>query len=386
MSVSELFFALLRFTICEKPLPEKVKTVLSEHSDAYVSLFELSKKHDLTHLVCEALDQNHLLPEDEIGEKFRHQRMSAAFRYEQLHYEYERLCQALENAGIHYMPLKGSVIRDLYPEPWYRTSCDIDVLVHKSDLERTCDLLRTELNYQDHMEDTHDVEFWASENIHVEIHFDLIDKFPKFNPVLSRAWETATLQENTKYHHLMTDEMFYFYHIGHMAKHVINGGCGIRTFLDLWILDHKLNHDQEKRDTLLKEGGLFKFAQKTRKLSEVWFSESEKDEISEAFERFLLQGGSYGTLENRVKVGHVKKGGKIRYFFSLVWLPYTHLKQVYPSLAKHKWAFPFYQVRRWFKVLFKGMNPGAKKHIQTSKNVTAEQREEVANLLKQLDL
>ena len=385
MSVSELFFALLRFTICEKPLPEKVKTVLSEHSDAYVSLFELSKKHDLTHLVCEALDQNHLLPEDEIGEKFRHQRMSAAFRYEQLHYEYERLCQALENAGIHYMPLKGSVIRDLYPEPWYRTSSDTDILVAVEDVEFAKRICINDLEYTIKIEDQHAIAFHSPSDIVFELHFKLgISEVTE--DIVKKAWETATLQENTKYHHLMTDEMFYFYHIGHMAKHVINGGCGIRTFLDLWILDHKLNHDQEKRDTLLKEGGLFKFAQKTRKLSEVWFSESEKDEISEAFERFLLQGGSYGTLENRVKVGHVKKGGKIRYFFSLVWLPYTHLKQVYPSLEKHKWAFPFYQVRRWFKVLFKGMNPGAKKHIQTSKNVTAEQREEVANLLKQLDL
>lgn len=385
MTVSELFFALLRFTICEKPLPEKVKTVLSEHSDAYASLFALSQKHDLAHLVCETLDQNYLLPENEIGEKFRHQRMSAAFRYEQLHYEYERLCQALENAGIHYMPLKGSVIRDLYPEPWYRTSSDTDILVAVEDVEFAKRICINDLEYTINIEDQHAIAFHSPSDIVFELHFKLgISEVTE--DIVKKAWETATLQENTKYHHLMTDEMFYFYHIGHMAKHVINGGCGIRTFLDLWILDHKLNHDQEKRDTLLKEGGLFKFAQKTRKLSEVWFSESEKDEISEAFERFLLQGGSYGTLENRVKVGHVKKGGKIRYFFSLVWLPYTHLKQVYPSLEKHKWAFPFYQVRRWFKVLFKGMNPGAKKHIQTSKNVTAEQREEVANLLKQLDL
>ncbi len=386
MTVSELFFALLRFTICEKPLPEKVKTVLAEHSDAYASLFALSQKHDLAHLVCEALDKNHLLPETEIGEKFRHQRMSAAFRYEQLHYEYERLCEALEQAEIDYMPLKGAVIRELYAEPWYRTSCDIDVLVHKSALDKTCNLLRTELDYEDHMEDTHDVEFWANDGLHVEIHFDLIDAFQKFIPVLSRAWETACLKEGSAHHYLMTDEMFYFYHVGHMAKHVVNGGCGIRSFIDLWLLDNKISHDEEKRDALLKEGGLYKFAQVAKNLSKVWMEEAQKDEIGEAFEKFLLQGGSYGTLENRVAVGHVKKGGKIRYFFSLVWLPYVSLKQVYPSLEKHKWAFPFYQVRRWFRVVFKGMRPGAKKHLQTSRNITKEQRKDVSDLLKELEL
>ncbi len=33
------------------------------------------------------------------------------------------------------MPLKGSVIRNMYPEPWMRTSCDIDILVEKSSLD-----------------------------------------------------------------------------------------------------------------------------------------------------------------------------------------------------------------------------------------------------------
>ena len=48
-------------------------------------------------------------------------------------------CNALEKAQIPFVPLKGSVIRKYYPEAWMRTSSDIDVLVHKEDVEKTTD-------------------------------------------------------------------------------------------------------------------------------------------------------------------------------------------------------------------------------------------------------
>ena len=386
MTLTELFFALIRCTICEKQLPEKVKTTLQEHEDAYSSLFTLSKSHDLAHLICDSLDKNDLLPENAIGEQFRSQRLNAVFRYEQLRYDFDELCETLESAEIDYMPLKGSVIRQLYPEPWLRTSCDIDVLVHKSALEKTCALLRDKLEYKDDIHDSHDYSFWSNEGVHLELHFDLIEYIPKLIPVLSHAWETSHVKGQTKHCFEMTDEMFYFYHLGHMAKHVVNGGCGIRSFIDLWILDNVVPHDREKRDALLMEGGLLTFANAARKLVAVWFDEQEKDEFSEKFEKYLLHGGSYGNLENRVTVQHVKKGGKFRYYLSLIWLPYDRLKVVYPGLEKRKWLFPFYQIRRWFRILFKGMRTTTKRHLQTSNSITKQQREDVASLLQELEL
>ena len=39
-----------------------------------------------------------------------------------------------------FIPLKGSVVRDLYPERWMRTSADIDLLI-REDQEKTCEEL-----------------------------------------------------------------------------------------------------------------------------------------------------------------------------------------------------------------------------------------------------
>ena len=386
MTLTEIFFALIRYTILNKPLSEKVKAVLTEKEEVYSSLFSLAKSHDLAHLICEALDKNGLLPKNEIGEKFREQRMLAVFRYEKIRYVFEEICQTLEAEGVNYIPLKGSVIRDWYPEPWWRTSCDIDILVCEADLEKACFCLKNKLGYREDIKGSHDYSFFTNENLHVEIHFDLIENISKFSSVLSKVWETSSVKTGFKYHFLMSDEIFYFYHLAHMAKHIVNGGCGFRSFIDLWILDNIIPHDKTKREEVLRQGGLLTFANAAKKLTSVWLEETEKDELSESLENFLIQGGSYGNLENRITVQHVKKGGKIRYLLSRIWIPFFELKVIYPSLEKHKWLFPFYQVRRWFRVIFKNMKSTTKKRLQTSQSITKEQRSDVAKLLQDLDL
>lgn len=99
-----------------------------------VKLYKLSKSHDLAHLVGDVLIKNDLIGDGEIKAKFQKQIMLAVYRYEKINYELGRLRKVLNEAEIPFIPLKGSVIRQYYPEPWMRTSCDIDVLVHESDL------------------------------------------------------------------------------------------------------------------------------------------------------------------------------------------------------------------------------------------------------------
>ena len=74
--------------------------------------------------------------------------------------------------------------------------------------------------------------------------------------VLKNVWQSAFLQKKKEHCYEMTDEMFYFYHIAHMAKHFEEGGCGIRPFIDLWTLDNIKDVDHDKRDELLSQGNL----------------------------------------------------------------------------------------------------------------------------------
>ena len=182
--------------------------------------------------------------------------------------KFEEICEALEQAKIPYLPLKGSVLRALYPKGWMRTSCDIDILVREADLERAVTVLCETLEYEKKGLGSHDVSLFSPANIHLELHYDLVEDARANNcaALLSHIWEYAHPKAEGSAEHVLSDEMFYFYHIAHMAKHFEIGGCGLRPFLDLWLLDH-IEADKARRDALLEQGKLLQFAEICRRLS-----------------------------------------------------------------------------------------------------------------------
>lgn len=171
-----------------------------------------------------------------------------------------------------------------------------------------------------------------------------------------------------------------------MVKHVEIGGCGIRTFLDLWVLNHRVEFDRQKREKLLAEGSLLKFAGAAEVLSEIWFSGAEKDVLSAQFEEFILKGGTYGTLKNHVTVQQRKMKGGFRYALSRIFLPYRKLRFYYPVLEVHKWLTPVFQVIRWCRILFKGGVKRALNELQVNAQISQEEKANTEGLLEYLGL
>jgi hypothetical protein len=81
----------------------------------------------------------------------------------------------------------------------------------------------------------------------------------------------------------------------------------------------------------------------------------------------------YGTMDNRVAVQQIRRGGKLRYAISRIWIPYDKLKFHYPSLEGKRSLLPFYEVRRWGKLLFFG---GAKRGIRELKLNSSKTKDE----------
>ncbi|MBR3894144.1 MAG: nucleotidyltransferase family protein [Clostridia bacterium] len=377
-------FALIRQVLCDKPLTEEEKSRLTP--ELLPSLYALSKAHDMAHVVAQALSDLGMLGTDEISAKFQKQMMLAVYRYQQLSHDLQKLCQTLEAAEIPFLPLKGSVLRALYPQPWMRTSCDIDVLVKEADLQRAGETLTEQLHWTQKQTGSHDVLFSTASGMTLELHYTLIEEQYRTHDTLLRIWELVTPIDGAQYQMEMPDEVFYFYHVAHMAKHFEEGGCGVRPFLDLWILAHCVEHDGEARDRLLEREGLLKLAEACRHLSEVWFGDAMHDDTSRQVESYILTGGLFGTVDNRVAVHQNKKGGKFRYVMSRIFLPYEQLKFLYPVLQKHKWLTPLMEVRRWFRLLFKGRWRRAARELRLNQSVSQEQMENTAQLLERLGL
>lgn len=380
-----LIFTILRSTLHGFQISDADKRLVT--SDLLEDILKLASKHDIAHLLALGIVNSGLVDE-ETKSWFQQIIFRAVYRYEKLNYELMQVCEALEKAQIPFLPLKGSVIRKYYPEPWMRTSCDIDVLVHEKDLRVAVSYLVENLKYTEYEQNSHDISLFSPSGNHIELHYDLVEDNIACgsSEILSGIWNVVKIKEGYTYHYEMPDDMFYFYHIAHMAKHFENGGCGIRPFIDLWILDGIQDADIEKRDKLLQRGNLLKFANAARKLSRIWFSNEQYDFISLQMEEYILRGGVYGNNENRIVVQQQKKGGRIKYALSRIFIPYEVIKFYYPILQRHRWLTPFMQVRRWFKLIFCGHAKRSMRELSYNSNISRSQADEMKIFLDEIGL
>lgn len=383
----DLLFSLLRAAIAENSTNTLKTDTVTAH---FRQLYRLAYQHDVAHLVCEALDAAGVLEKNEpVADAFCRQRLAAVFRYEQQQQALLELSAALEQAKIDFLPLKGAVIRALYPAPWMRTSCDIDVLVRESDLSRAITCLVERCGYEKKQQTHHDVLLVTAGGVHIELHHTLIeeDYAQSAGEALARVWETAAPAAAGSRCHLMSPELFYAYHVAHMAKHIERGGCGIRPFLDLYLLRQQNNIEENRLQALLREMGLLKFANAAEQLAAHWFADTTTTApVVRALEAYVLDGGLYGTAEQNIAANGVKKGGKLRHFLSLVFLPLKDLKCIYPVLEKHPWLMPVCQVRRWLRSLLRGGVGRFFKTLRRSKSVDAAQTDKTAALFQALGL
>lgn len=386
-TVEKVFFALIRFEINGNELCEEIKNQITP--EMLPALFKLSKRHDLAHLIGDALDKNGLLLDGtEAKNRFLQERNMAIYRYEQIQYELECICETLEKAQIPFIPLKGSVIRQYYPEPWMRTSCDIDILVKENILENAAQILCNKLDYvSENQRSVNELSLHAPSGVHLELHYDLTDGDKYGRDILSNIWEYTKPIEINEYQMQLTDSAFYFYHIAHMVKHFENGGCGVRPFLDLWLLNHRIDFSRTDREKLLRQGDFLTFANASESLSVVWLENTEIDALGEQLEEYVLTGGVYGTLQNRVSMQQAKKGGKFKYILSRIFISNKELKIKYPKLERYPWLAPFYHVKRWLKPLT-DKDSGKRSFNELSKTSMVEGKEKQAqeNLLRDLGL
>lgn len=385
MNTIDTLFLLIRSRIQKTELSQEVKEQISQ--DMLAELYSLSAKHDLAHFVGDALSRENLLGQDTVSVQFKETAFRAFYRYERSKYELMQICQALNQAQIPFIPLKGSIIRDLYPEPWLRTSCDIDILVHEEDLEKAVSVLVSEKQYSaSEKKDFHDISLYSPSGLHLELHFNIRESIPQLDSVLDSVWQYAAPSKEMPYRYELSNEFLLFHIVAHMSYHFTAGGCGIRPFLDLWLLEKNLDIQEETFTALLKAAQLLKFYHQSQQLSLVWLEGEKHTEITTQMEHYIILGGVYGTMKNKVLVQQQKKRGKWSYVFYRIFLPYEKLKILYPILEKKPWLTPFAQVCRWFQVAFDGRAKNAMRELSYNQAIPKSQAQEMTEFLDVLGL
>ena len=231
---------------------------------------------------------------------------------------------------------------------------------------------------------SHDVDLFAENGVHLELHYKLASSRDVWRNILEKVWDYT--ENYTGYRYLLTQEMFYFYHIAHMAGHFRVGGCGVRSFLDLYLMRKYNQYDERILAGLLKEGGLASFNNAVVKVADCWFGGGERTELVVEIESYVLYAGMYGDMQNRVAVAKIENGGKWKFLFFRIFLPYEKLKFQYPKLQKWPILYPFYVVKRWFKLLRKDSRKKSLKELKEATQGDTKKQEFIAKLLKDLDL
>ena len=388
MDIYNVFFEIIRAGLFGGSVSSETKALLAEE-ETQNKLFKAAKRHDLAHLLAYCDNKCGLFAKGSgIQTKIEMEQLTAVYRYENMDYEKKRICDTLEKAEIPFVLMKGTVIRPYYPEPWLRTSCDIDMLVKEQDVEKAKEALVQNAGYTFESKTSHDYHLYSGGRVHLELHYSLLGDDTineRVDRVLERVWDNLDTVDGFKYCMKMNKKMFYYYNFVHLAKHIKFGGCGIKPILDLFILEKSGDYGEECL-TLLKEGGLLKLLQVISKISRVYFLNEGHTEQTKALSDFILSGGVYGNRQNLVSMHRVFSKGKFSYAISRLFPPYDVLKYRYPVLETKKWLFIPSQFRRWFDLLFKGRAKSSLKELKINQGISVDDTEKSARMWHDLGL
>lgn len=341
-------------------------------------LFRIAKYHNLANIACYALEGLGYSKEelkDFLSEK--HKALFKAAVYES---ELEAISKACEEKGIAYMPLKGSVIKYLYPSIDMRTSVDIDILYDgkKKDLMRK---VMADMSYKFLSEGNNHDEFSKAPFTVVEMHTGLISERHKNSGYFDNVWNhLRRVGQSFKYE--MTDEYFYIFMISHLEKHFSEGGIGVRSFLDIYLFLQKKQIDRNAVNTEFKKLGIEKFAEYAEKLAMMWFSDAEGDELLENMAEFVFKSGEKGTAKILAIRQRTKSKNKFSYYLSLIFPSYTEMTYKYPKIKNSPPLVVFY----WFKRIFEVISNKDRIKNKVEPMGDGAMQEKISRLMKKLEL
>ena len=271
--------------------------------------------------------------------------------------ELEVLLECFEKEEIRVLPLKGCVIKQLYPKPDMRYMSDTDLLFNAAQAARVKSVMES-LGYSTYKFEQSQTDFYTSPTrMNCELHRSLRDE--GFNEssrrFLDELLSYAKPQRGKRYVFELPAEEHYAYLLCHFVKHLLSGGIGVRQVMDIFLCKRRWSFDERKLQALLKELELSEFAATLERLAERWFGSGTGDAVTEELGTYILDSGIFGTDERRVAdrmLKEQKQSNRAVYVLRRVFLPYQTMAGYFPSLKKAPFLLPFYWVFRLFRGIF----------------------------------
>lgn len=312
-------------------------------------LYRAARRHLLTGIVAYALESAGVFDKNFTQAKGKAIRKVAA-----MDVEMTGIFEEFDRRGIWHAPLKGSVLKDLYPEVGMRQMSDHDILI---DADRAEEAKRI-------MEERGFETVSFGMGVHDSYHKKPVCNFELHRALFSPAFNEriAAYYENVKerlipdrdgslgYHFSLED--FYLYVTAHECKHYSGNGTGLRSLLDTYVYLRQFEKtlDWVYVSAEAEKLGITDFERLSRNLSRKLFDGKKLTGEEEEMLEYVLGSGTYGTLENGVK-RKLKEKGRLRYLLGQAFPNLEHMKMSVSFVDGFPFLYPLGIVWRWGRIL-----------------------------------
>lgn len=332
------------------------------------ALYEFCNLHYVCATVCTALDSSGVFSSaDSSVVKLWHDALGKSIRKNMLlTAERESISAFFEENGIWHLPLKGSILHELYPSYGMRQMADNDILIDPHFRKTVKNyMIKKGYSCDSYNSGNHDV-YKKPPVYNFEMHISLFGY--EHGEILSSYYadikKRLVLNEGSSFCYHFTDEDFYIYIVAHAYKHYKGGGTGIRMLSDLYVCLTKKGSNLDKAYVAaeLKKLGAYDFERTASSLAMKLLGGENQANLSKEEANmldFLLFSGAFGTFFNRSKNRLLRFADSsdssrffsLRYFLHRMCPPLEWYQYYVPFCYKHKWSIPFYVIFRSFRVL-----------------------------------
>jgi hypothetical protein len=295
------------------------------------------------------------------------------------------LTRRLDEAGLDHMPLKGTVLKALYPAPEMRIMGDADILVRMEDYPAIQSVMEEMPGFLV-TESDHELIWMLRNRVTVELHKRLIPSYNEdYYAYYGDGWQLAHPVAEGSHRYEMKREDMLIYLFTHFAKHYRDKGAGIKYVVDFYVYRQAYpDLDMVYLEREMKKLRLWDFFGNVMGLVDVWFEGAPSDERTDFMTQKIFDDGVYGKDENSAVSTGVKlskTGGSVkrRRMWQMAFPSYDIMSHKYPVLKKWAILLPILWLWRILDVVFfhKDRIGRGKRELDrmSDENISAYQRE-----------
>lgn len=328
-------------------------------------MYRLTRMNSITAMAAVALE-GQLEPKEQ--ERWKEARSKALRKNILLDMECKKICAYMESAGIWYMPLKGSILKNLYPKMEMREMSDQDILFDAAHQQEMYEYMVGQGYTADEVGKEHHDTYSKPPVYNIELHHSL------FENGADLSW--LEYYENVKqrlipdtpgsFGHHFSDEDFYIYMHVHAYKHYSFHGTGLRSIVDTYVYNMKKGGtmDWDYIERTCRQLRIDEYERCCRSLADKLFSGPEPAELTDEegeMLSFCVGAGTYGSDKSRIardlknartEDGKLTGGAKFRYVLRRLFPSLEEMKLKSKMVREHPWTLPLGWIVRIFRGIF----------------------------------